>query len=128
MKHVLILTSVVLITGLLALASCSNPEAGKEAAVDQKASEPEVALASTTVELPTMKCKMCRNNIKKAVTALDGVKETEFDMENKNVAIRYVDGTVDLPKIEMAIANVGYDANNTKRIQEAYDQLDDCCK
>lgn len=85
-------------------------------------------LATATISVNTIKCKMCVTNINGAVMAVDGVQECNVDFKSKVATVKYVPAKVNLTAIEGAIAGAGYDANNTKRNDEAYQALDKCCQ
>ncbi len=96
-----------------------QPEQKKEAVSD---------LATATISVNTIKCKMCVTNINGAVMAVDGVQECDVDFKAKTATVKYVQTKVDLSAIEGAIAAAGYDANDTKRDDAAYQTLDKCCQ
>ncbi len=49
--------------------------------------------------------------------------------EKKKVArVTYLPAQTDLSKMELAVARVGYDANDTKADVKAYADLPGCCK
>ena len=83
---------------------------------------------TTKIELQSMVCGSCAKTIKQTLATLDGVEEVDVDLKAKIATVKYEPSKIDLPKIETAIANAGYDANKTKRNPDAYDKLDACCK
>jgi mercuric ion binding protein len=83
---------------------------------------------TTVVKVPTVVCNSCVSTITKALKKVDGVKATKIDLEKTTATVTYVSTKTTLPMIEKAIANAGYDANNTKRDPAAYEKLDACCK
>lgn len=80
------------------------------------------------INLPTMQCGTCKENIETAVKKLDGIESINVDKKEKVAHINYDKAKVDLEKIETTITAAGYDANNKKADPEAYKNLDDCCK
>ncbi len=83
---------------------------------------------TAVINVPTIVCNSCVNNVTKAVKKVSGVKTAKVDLEKKTATISYVSTKTTLSKLEKAIANAGYNANNTKRNKAAYDKLDACCK
>jgi periplasmic mercuric ion binding protein len=83
---------------------------------------------TTEITLPTVQCGMCKRIIEKALNKVDGVINSEIDIESKKVSVTYDDTKTDVLKIERAITKAGYDANNRKADKKAYDKLDECCK
>jgi copper chaperone CopZ len=73
-------------------------------------------------------CSHCEDNIKKAIYALEGVKEVNVDVEKKNIEVKFVPAQTNLQTIEITLTRAGYDANDKKRDPEAYENLDECCK
>jgi len=87
-----------------------------------------VQAATTTINLPTMKCKMCAGTITDALNKIDGVKDVKVDVDAKTAVVMYEPVKIDQRKIETTISDAGYDANLTKRTDAGYSQLAECCK
>jgi copper chaperone CopZ len=85
-------------------------------------------LETATVKANSMVCETCAKNVKDAVFAVEGVKSVDVDMKKKIVIVQYVPAQTNLQTLERAITDAGYDANDKKRDQAAYDKLDACCK
>ncbi|HET7153414.1 MAG TPA: heavy-metal-associated domain-containing protein, partial [Candidatus Kapabacteria bacterium] len=94
----------------------------------QPAQQATAQTVSTMINLPTMKCDNCAETITNAVQKLDGVQDVKVDVGTKTAEVHYIAAKLDQKKIEDAIANAGYDANSTKRNDEAYNNLKECCK
>lgn len=113
----------ILILGL-ALAGCAKDEAGD-------AAEQETTLATfakTEIAVPTIKCGGCVDNIKGGLKEVDGVQSIDVDLDKKIAYVSYDDSKTTVAALEQAIANEGYNANETKRNAEAYADLDKCCQ
>jgi len=80
------------------------------------------------IKVPSMQCGTCKKNIEKAVKKVAGVIDVNVDKEQKVAHVNFDKSKTDLSKIENAITAAGYDANDKKADQEAYNNLDDCCK
>ncbi len=85
-------------------------------------------LETATVKATSMVCETCAKNVKDAVFAVEGVKSVDVDMKEKVVTVKYVPSQTNLETLERAVTDAGYDANDKKRDQAAYDKLDACCK
>lgn len=85
-------------------------------------------LETTTIRASTMVCGQCEKIIKKAVYAVEGVKEVEVDLDAKTVMVRFVPLQTNVQTLERAITDAGYDANDQKRNPDAYANLPECCK
>jgi copper ion binding protein len=85
-------------------------------------------LRTEVISAKTMVCGMCEDNIEKAVYAVEGVKSVDVDLKGKTVKVQFVAAQTNLPTIERAITDAGYDANDKRRDPAAYEKLDACCK
>jgi copper chaperone CopZ len=94
----------------------------------QKVKTSATKIDTTMINVPTIVCNSCISTITKALKKVDGVKSTKIDLKMKIATVTYASTKTSLSKIEKAIANAGYDANNTKRDPAAYEKLDACCK
>ncbi len=83
---------------------------------------------TATIKASSMVCGKCAKTIEKAVSAVNGVKSVDVDVKTKIVQVRYVGSETNVGAIENAITGAGYDANDKKRDQAAYEKLDSCCK
>ena len=87
-----------------------------------------VKLEKTSISVETAVCDMCSATIETALEKAEGVKSAAVDLEAKTVTVEFDPTKTTLTKIEQAIANAGYNANETVRNAEAYEKLDACCK
>ena len=85
-------------------------------------------VVTTVIKVPTIVCGSCVTNVSNAVKKVVGVKSAKVDLKKKTATVTYASNKVTLDKIEKAIADAGYDANNVKRNPAAYEKLDACCK
>jgi mercuric ion binding protein len=83
---------------------------------------------TSTISLPSIKCEMCVNTIKEALKKTEGVETADVNLSAKIVMVGFDKSKTDLSKIEKAIADAGYDANNLPRNNKAYENLPACCK
>jgi copper chaperone CopZ len=82
----------------------------------------------TTINVPTIVCGSCVTTVTNALKKVDGVRTAKVDLKKKTATVTYASAKVTVDKLEKAIADAGYDANNVKRSAEAYEKLDACCK
>jgi copper chaperone CopZ len=99
---------------------CGQEEKTHEETIDE--------YQTATISLETMKCQMCASFVQHAAKKVDGVSEMDVDLERKVGTVRFDPEKTSLDIIELAIANAGYNANETKRDEEVYATLPDCCK
>lgn len=88
----------------------------------------EENLQVATIKTPTIVCDECVKTIKKAVYSLEGIRDVDVNLDTKTVTVKYVPLQTNQETIEITITRAGYDANDRKRDQEAYDNLPECCK
>lgn len=75
-----------------------------------------------------IQCEMCSQYIYEGLSSLKGVKAIKVDLEGQLIEVKYNSKKVDVKKIEESIAKIGYDANDTPAIKEAYSNLPYCCQ
>jgi len=74
------------------------------------------------------RCASCGARLENAVFAEKGIKRVEIDEKTMTVKVIYNPAKTSIDKIRLAIAKVGYDADDVKADPVAYAKLDDCCK
>jgi len=80
------------------------------------------------IKLNSIQCNNCVENITKAINSVDGVVEANVNLKKKIATVTYDGDKTNKVEIENAIILIGYDANNKKGNQEAYNNLMECCK
>jgi RND family efflux transporter MFP subunit len=84
--------------------------------------------STAQISLPSIQCDQCVETIKNALKDVSGIESVHIDLEKKKTHI-YYDSEIILQKtLEKLIAESGYHANNTKRLEQAYEKLAACCK
>ena len=72
-------------------------------------------------------CGMCKNKIEKAAKTA-GATYALWNTGSKVLTVKYNSTATNKAKIENAIATVGYDTENVKATDEAYNKLHGCCQ
>jgi hypothetical protein len=72
-------------------------------------------------------CGMCKKKIEKAAKDA-GASFAEWSTDSKMLTVKYANSSTNAAKIEKAVAGVGYDTQNVKATDEAYNNLHECCK
>jgi len=80
------------------------------------------------VKIETAVCGECASTISNAVKKVNGVKAIDVNTDEKTATVEFVPAMAKLSDIETAIVMAGYNANDKKRDQAAFDKLPDCCK
>ena len=110
--------TITLAAAILFFASCSQ-EDKQQAASD---------VTTVSIAIPTAQCSMCENKIVKALKNTEGVQSATVDLEAKTVSVVFTEASLTLNDLETAISKTGYDANEMKADQGAYEGLAACCK
>lgn len=72
-------------------------------------------------------CGMCKKKIETAAKSA-GASYAVWNVESKELTVKYSSKSSNSAKIQKAIAETGYDTQDVKATQEAYDKLHGCCK
>jgi hypothetical protein len=72
-------------------------------------------------------CGSCKKKIESAAKKA-GASYAVWDVDSKELTIKYNSTSTNSAKIQKAIANVGYDTPDFKATDEAYHKLDGCCQ
>lgn len=112
---------VIPLPGLLVVGICLS-------GCGKSGDEPAVVAQEAQIRVETARCEMCAANIVKAVESVEGVERVNVDLESKVVTVAYIPTRTDIAGLEKAITNAGYNANDAKRDQQAYEALPSCCQ
>jgi mercuric ion binding protein len=85
-------------------------------------------ITTQTIKLPTVQCDMCKSTIESKMKGMKGLKAITVNVEELTAEVKYDADVVTLDKIEKAIADIGYDANDVKASRRAQRKLDKCCQ
>ena len=125
---------ILLLAASFAAFGCSTEKsetAAKEETV-AKVSFDELAasgkFAKAEISVPTIQCQSCVMKVESGIKEVEGVQDYKVDLGTKTAFVLYDESMTDVPSIEKSIAMEGYDANETKRDAEAFDNLEKCCK
>jgi len=72
-------------------------------------------------------CGSCKKKIESAAKKA-GASYAVWDVDSKELTVKYNSTSTNSAKIQKAIAEVGYDTPNYKATDEAYNKLDGCCQ
>ena len=74
------------------------------------------------------KCETCGEKFQKVLLREKGIQMVTVDEKEMTIEVVYNTKKTDLPKIKTAITKLGYDADDLKADEIAYEGLDNCCK
>jgi len=72
-------------------------------------------------------CEMCKKHIEKSALEA-GATAANWDKKTKFLQISYDPAVTNSAKIQTAIAAAGYDTQDFKASDSAYNKLDECCQ
>lgn len=82
-----------------------------------------------TVKIKTSAvCSMCKEKIEKGLAYEKGVKDVNLDFKTAMLTVTYKTGKTNIENLKLAVTKLGYDADDKKADQKAYDKLPACCK
>lgn len=73
-------------------------------------------------------CEMCKARIERNLGLSKGVKESNLNLSNKVVTVKYNPNKTTPEAIKATIVNTGYDADDVTANQKAHDKLPSCCR
>ncbi|MDI1354532.1 MAG: heavy metal-associated domain-containing protein [bacterium] len=72
-------------------------------------------------------CEMCEEKIEGVLKKKDGISKKDWDSKTKNLTVTYDPALISSTQIKQKIANAGYDTDEIKAKDEAYNKLPKCC-
>jgi copper chaperone CopZ len=72
-------------------------------------------------------CGMCKKTIEKSLKGVEGIESASWDKSAKILSVSYDDSKISMKKIEEKVAAAGYDTQNVKANDAAYENLAKCC-
>lgn len=72
-------------------------------------------------------CNTCKRKIETAAKSA-GASYAVWNTSDKVLTVKYNSASTNTAKIEKAVAAAGYDTQDVKAVDAAYNKLDDCCK
>ena len=80
------------------------------------------------IQTPTAQCEECKLRIEQYLKYEDGVTKVVVYPKSKYTNVTYLADRTNIENIKTAIANIGYDADDVKANEEAYNKLPKTCK
>lgn len=98
-------------------------------AFSQKQKAVERAIIKTNIYCNhCAKCETCGERFQKVLLREKGIQMVTVDEKEMTIEVVYNTKKTDLLKIKTAITKLGYDADDFKADEVAYEGLDNCCK
>lgn len=73
-------------------------------------------------------CGMCKRTIEKAAKGVEGVQSASWNMDTHQFTVVFDPAKTSAEKVHQAIAAAGYDTDQVKGKDEAYNNLPGCCQ
>lgn len=73
-------------------------------------------------------CDMCKERLERNLGLAKGVKESNLNLDDKVMTVKYNPKKTDLASIKETIVKTGYDADEVVADQKAHDKLPKCCQ
>ncbi len=82
----------------------------------------------TVTFLTSAICGECKERIEKGLNYTKGVVFAELNEDTKEVTVKYKTKFLTEADVKAVVTNLGYDAADTKRNEEAFNKLPKCCQ
>lgn len=86
------------------------------------------AVKKVTIQTPTVHCEECKNRIIRFVGREIGIDKVEVDWRKGVTKVTYHPHRTNPETIRANIANLGYDADDEERLEEAFLKLPKACQ
>jgi periplasmic mercuric ion binding protein len=80
------------------------------------------------IKTPQAACVECKEKIEKFMKYDEGIQKVVVDIRKKITTITYVVDRTNIENIKVAIANLGFDADDVVAEESQYAKLPICCK
>lgn len=85
-------------------------------------------ITTATIRLPTLQCGMCKRTIETKLKGLEGLDSISVDVDEKVATVVFDADVTTIAKLEEAISNAGYAANDVAADKRAQKKLHPCCQ
>ncbi len=73
-------------------------------------------------------CNTCKEKIEGVLNYTSGIKFADLDVPSKKLTVKFKTKKISLAEIKEMISELGYDADEVKADEKAYETLPECCK
>jgi len=92
----------------------------------------KVAVTSSAIQAAQFQvwgnCGMCKTTIEKAANSVAGVQSADWNVDTHQFTVQFDPAKTGADKIHQAIATAGYDTDQLKGDDAAYNNLHGCCQ
>ena len=80
------------------------------------------------IKTPTVQCDVCKDKVEFFISHTEGVTSVKVNIKQKTTTVTWLNDRTTLENIKVAIANLGYDADDIEAEEYAYKRLPKSCK
>jgi mercuric ion binding protein len=80
------------------------------------------------IKTPTVQCDVCKERVEFFISHEDGVASVKVNTRQKTTTVTWINDRTTLENIKVAIANLGYDADDIEAEESAVKRLPRDCK
>jgi copper chaperone CopZ len=80
------------------------------------------------IKTPTVLCDICKDKIEFFISHTEGVSSVKVNIKQKTTTVTWLNDRTTLENIKVAIANLGYDADDIEAEETAFKRLPKACK
>lgn len=73
-------------------------------------------------------CDQCQTRIETHLLGVKGIYSAELNLETKELTVVFNPDKINAADIRLILSNLGYDADDVKKNQVAFENLPQCCK
>lgn len=110
------LTFFLLLVSALGFVSCAQSPSKPEAKTPEQTQTGITQTVKMSIE--GMVCNACRSSVKKSIKSVDGVKEVEVNLENRNAVVTFYPALVKPEVIQAAVNKGGFAAGKPQPVKQ----------
>jgi len=90
--------------------------------------QPTKATGKAVIKTPHILCDVCRDRVTFFLTHQDGISSVKVNTRNKTTTVVWLNDRTTLENIKVAIANLGFDADDVEAEEYAFKRLPKDCR
>ncbi len=91
-------------------------------------SQYQKAIGKAIIKTPTIQCDICKDKVEFFISHTEGVSAVKVNIRQKTTAVTWLNDRTSLENIKVAIANLGYDADDIEAEESTFKRLPKSCK
>lgn len=86
------------------------------------------AVEKAVIKTPGVQCDVCKDKVEFFISHEEGVSSVKVDIKRKTTTVTWLTDRTTLENIKVAIANLGYDADDIEAEESAFKRLPKSCR